>query len=440
MANYQHIDYATTYFPHKLPTLTRGEPTYKDLKRVKMELRANASSIDSELGGGDHGYLGLVLTDPEYLAVPGVSGHNFIPPPYPGPLIIDPAASDVQAIQARDLHLDNKRNYRECTHIEKALLKHLQGSFQPHFFEMFVDDDTALLTSDIPTILTHLFSRYGQVSGTDVQDCLNEVLKTPFTPADPLVTLWNPIQKLNKLATQARIPYSEQQLIEFALQMIRGTHDFENALGKWEEKPITEKTWQNLKLHFSQAQNELKKIRGPTMVQAGFHQINMIASEIRGEFSQTREELANMTAILQRNGEDQSDNLPFNTSTIPEVSAPNIEQAMATTESSYQLEMMKLLKSMQEEISKLNRGGFTQRSNGGGSTYSTAQRSNENNGNKKGKKTPDNPTFERRTTNQYCWTHGGCAHKGAQCTMKAQGHKNDATFENKMGGSKGFCE
>ena len=51
MANYQHTDYATTYFPHKIPTLIRGEPIYKDLKRVKMELRANASSIDSELGG-----------------------------------------------------------------------------------------------------------------------------------------------------------------------------------------------------------------------------------------------------------------------------------------------------------------------------------------------------------------------------------------------------
>ena len=177
------------------------------------------------------------------------------------------------------------------------------------------------------------------------------------------------------------------------------------------------------------------------MVQAGFHQINMIASEIRGEFSQTREELANMTAILQRNGEDQSDNPPFNTtSTFTDDSSSNIEQAMATTETSYQLEMMKLLKSMQEEITKLSRGGVSQRSNGGNSTSGTTQRNTGNNGNKKCKKTPDNPTFARRTTDQYCWTHGGCAHNGALCTAKAPGHKNDATFENKMGGSKGFCE
>ena len=154
------------------------------------------------------------------------------------------------------------------------------------------------------------------------------------------------------------------------------------------------------------------------MVQAGFHQINMIASEIRGEFSQTRSELANMTAILQRNSDEQSDSTPItSTSTFTDDSPSNIEQAMATAETSYHLEMMKLLKSMQEEITKLNRGGASHRSNGGSSTNSASLRSTGGNGNKKGKKTPDNPTFARRITNQYCWTHGGCAHTGAICTV-----------------------
>ena len=63
------IDYASTYFPYTSPTPIQGEPTYKTLKRLKNELRANASSVDSNLGGGDHGYLGLVLTDEEYSRV-----------------------------------------------------------------------------------------------------------------------------------------------------------------------------------------------------------------------------------------------------------------------------------------------------------------------------------------------------------------------------------
>ena len=68
-----NIDYANTYFRYRNPTKIIGEPTYKTLKKLKLELRANASSVDSNLGGGNHGYLGLVLTNAEYAAVPGIT-------------------------------------------------------------------------------------------------------------------------------------------------------------------------------------------------------------------------------------------------------------------------------------------------------------------------------------------------------------------------------
>ena len=45
----------------------------------------------------------------------------------------------------------------------------------------------------------------------------------------------------------------------------------------------------------------------------------------------------------------------------------------------------------------------------------------------------------RRTTNKYCYTHGACAHTGFECTNKKEGHKDEATFENKMGGSTYYC-
>ena len=44
-----NIDYTATYF--KYPTPIHGEPTNKLLKRSKTELRANASSVDIDLGG-----------------------------------------------------------------------------------------------------------------------------------------------------------------------------------------------------------------------------------------------------------------------------------------------------------------------------------------------------------------------------------------------------
>ena len=425
MATSSHIDYVSTYFPHKVPSPIRGEPTHKDLKRLKTELRANASSVDSDLGGGDHGYLGLVLTDAEYLAIPTVHGTPFVPPAHPGPLVIPPTANAVQAVQAKESHQDQVRQYRECNHVEKALLKHLQNSLEPKYLEAFVDEDTALLSTDIPTILDHLTNRYGQVTSGEVQQFLGEVLKTPYTPAEPLVMVWNPIQKLKKLAIQAKIPYSEEQLIEFALQIIRSTHDFEKALGEWEAKPTANTNWTNLKLHFSQAQEELKKIRGPTMVQAGFHQMNNIAHDIREEFMQTRTELANMAALLKAVDDNSQSTHSTEASTVSDISSIK-ESVSNTSELNVQLEMMKLLKSMQNEIANLSKN------NSG----------NNNNGNntRKGRKTPDNPSFTRNKTDQYCWTHGGCAHAGNKCTNKAPGHKDAATFDDKMGGSKAFCE
>ena len=39
----------------------------------------------------------------------------------------------------------------------------------------------------------------------------------------------------------------------------------------------------------------------------------------------------------------------------------------------------------------------------------------------------------------YCWSHGACNHLGANCHNPKPGHKNDATFKNRMGGSNYFC-
>ena len=45
------MDYAAAFFQFKTPTYIQGIPTNKTLKKLKTELRANASSIESDLGG-----------------------------------------------------------------------------------------------------------------------------------------------------------------------------------------------------------------------------------------------------------------------------------------------------------------------------------------------------------------------------------------------------
>lgn len=44
-----------------------------------------------------------------------------------------------------------------------------------------------------------------------------------------------------------------------------------------------------------------------------------------------------------------------------------------------------------------------------------------------------------RPYKHYCWTHGCCAHWGRHCNAKKAGHKDDATFKDRKGGSNKGC-
>ena len=70
----------TNAFPTQVTPLV-GEPTYATLKTLKDQLKANAASIPTTLGGGNHGYLGLILSPATYATI---SPTAFIEPAYPG--------------------------------------------------------------------------------------------------------------------------------------------------------------------------------------------------------------------------------------------------------------------------------------------------------------------------------------------------------------------
>ena len=66
------VDYAKTYFLHPTLTTIHGEPDFPTLKKLKTELKANASRVTSDLGGGGHGHLGLVLSLREYSMISAI--------------------------------------------------------------------------------------------------------------------------------------------------------------------------------------------------------------------------------------------------------------------------------------------------------------------------------------------------------------------------------
>ena len=113
------VNYVKTYFIHPTLTPIRGEPEYSTLKVLKNELKANASKVSSDLGGGNHGHLGLVLTPAEFAMISAVP---YVRPIHPGNLTIPAGTRNHEANRLTLAHTETIRVFRETIEVEKALL------------------------------------------------------------------------------------------------------------------------------------------------------------------------------------------------------------------------------------------------------------------------------------------------------------------------------
>ena len=83
------------YFEHKELRRINGEPNFESLHYLLLQIKANASSVPSNLGGGAHGYAGIILSPPTYGTLAPMT--PFIIPVHPGILNV-PMGSTQYAI------------------------------------------------------------------------------------------------------------------------------------------------------------------------------------------------------------------------------------------------------------------------------------------------------------------------------------------------------
>ena len=165
----------------------------------------------------------------------------------------------------------------------------------------------------------------------------------PFHPADPMILLYNPIEKLEKLALSAGIPYTPDQILDIGMTVLKNTRDFEQALGDWTAKPAANKTWAHFKDHFTNAQKQLKAIWGPTMQQAGYHHANMLAAQMRTDMDNRNSDLM---SLLQTAIDTQSHGSPTTPNTAVHTITPGNHQVNASTTDQVQLEILKILQQL----------------------------------------------------------------------------------------------
>ena len=64
--SYSNVDYKSTHFEYKELTKIHGQPDIDSLLRIFRQLKRNAQKVQTILGGGQLGYLALVLSTASY--------------------------------------------------------------------------------------------------------------------------------------------------------------------------------------------------------------------------------------------------------------------------------------------------------------------------------------------------------------------------------------
>ena len=264
-------DYLKEYQP--VPTIT-GKPTYEALRDMRKRLKANAATTASARGGGANGYIGLVMTPVAYNII--TPGTPFIRPPAPPIQAAMPNAQSTQAqiSQAVREHIEAKRGFNECVNVEKALKKQVIDAIEDIYLSTINNNDTGFANVTLLAMINFLFQAYGRITPLQLEANDKEMRKRWDPPNTLIKTLIQQIEKGREFAADGNEPFTEGKIITMAFNNVFHATDYQEACRHWKRRPAIEKTWENFKTHFIEAQTEIQEEHSTE--QAGYHGANAI--------------------------------------------------------------------------------------------------------------------------------------------------------------------
>ena len=245
-----------TYFQHKVLTRLHGQPVYESLQTLLTELKANASSVPTTIGGGLYGHLGLILSDVRYATLPNTV--PWVSPANPGPFVPPANGTGPQIEAAKDVWRELKQTFDLCQATEKALIAQIVETIDPIYLRAVLNRATGQYSASIRALLLHLFGTYGKITPQQVKGREMELYNMHFDISQPVDNVFNSIVDLAELAEHATSPMTERQMIDLAYVILAKQPILQQDLRQWNRRPAADHTWPTMMTHFREAQTDLR--------------------------------------------------------------------------------------------------------------------------------------------------------------------------------------
>jgi hypothetical protein len=193
---YATVEEVTESFPRPVLPTVQGEPNYQTIHATRKFLQANSRAIDTHLGGGTLGHLGLIISDDSYAMIAPATNAGptrWATPQAPGRAQANMDGTAAQISAVRHIWEEDVQTYRTCTSVQQVLKKQIISVFKPMYLDILNDSMVAYANISARDMLDHLFETYGNITAVDLE--INfENMRRAWDPQQPVETLYEQIQ------------------------------------------------------------------------------------------------------------------------------------------------------------------------------------------------------------------------------------------------------
>jgi hypothetical protein len=232
---YSTVEEVLASLPHLILPTVEGEPYYQTIHATRKFLPANSRAIDTHVGGGTLGHLGLIISDAAYSNIAPNTAKSptfWVTPNAPGRAPADTDGTAAQLSASRHLWEEDVQTYRTCTSVQQALKKQIIGVFEPMYLEILNDISAR-------EMLDHLFETYGNITAVNLEVNF-EHMRRPWDPHQRVESLFKQIQDCTDYSEAGGVPIGTSQQINVEYAKIFATGQFMSACRRWNEKTAAE--------------------------------------------------------------------------------------------------------------------------------------------------------------------------------------------------------
>jgi hypothetical protein len=285
---YATVEDVIASFPRPVLTTVKGETDYQTIHAIRKSLQANSRAIDTHLGGGTLGHLGLIVSDASYAMIApetDASPTLWIIPQAPGRALANTDGTSAQISAARHVWEEEVQTYRTYTSVQQALKKQIISVFEPMYLDVLNDNMVGFTNISARDMLDHLFSTYGNITAVDLE--INfEHMRRAWDPQQPVESFFKQIQDCADYAEAGGVLIGHPQQINVGYAKLFATGNFMSACRRWNEKPLAEKTWAQFKSHFAAAHRQHTQMQGESAVTAGYHPSNAAVGQTEDQMAE----------------------------------------------------------------------------------------------------------------------------------------------------------